>query len=149
MRPAPTRRKKARPGPDGRSPVDAGRKLTSRGCGQFETELALWNADETTHLVAIATFGSDNAGVAAVEEMALGLTTENWIPVEQLHDMHLLAALIDSGRRFSKGLRYNLASSRPLASVGLDGGRGDDALASCSCGTLPFAIEVVRRVTQT
>jgi len=117
--------------------------------GQFETELALWNSDETTHLVAIATFGFDNAGVAAVEEMALVLTTENWITVEQFHDMQLLAALIDSGRRFSKGLRYNLASSRPLASVGLDNGRGVDALASCSCGTLPFAIEVVRRVTQT
>ena len=91
--------------------------LSKRMAKRFETELALWNTDASTHLVAIATFGFDNAGVAAVEEMALVLTTENWIPVEHVHDMQLLAALTDSGRRFTKGLRYNLASSRPLASV--------------------------------
>lgn len=82
--------------------------------------------------MAIATFGSDDAGVAAVEEMALVLTTEKWIPVEHLHDMQLLAALIDSGRRFSKGLRYNLASSRPLASVVLS-----------DTAPLPFALYAI------
>ena len=106
--------------------------LSNRMAKRFETELALWNADASTHLVAIATFGFDNAGVAAVEEMALVLTTENWIPVEQLHDMQLLAALIDSGRRFSKGLRYNLASSRPLASVVLS-----------DTAPLPFALYAI------
>ncbi len=106
--------------------------LSNRMAKRFETELALWNADESTHLVAIATFGFDNAGVAAVEEMALVLTTDNWIPVEHLHDMQLHAALIDSGRRFSKGLRYNLASSRPLASVVLS-----------DTAPLPFALYAI------
>ena len=46
--------------------------------------------------------------------------------------MQLLAALIDSGRRFSKGLRYNLASSRPLASVVLS-----------DTAPLPFALYAI------
>ena len=106
--------------------------LSNRMAKRFETELALWNSDETTHLVAIATFGFDNAGVAAVEEMALVLTTENWIPVEHVHDLQLLAALTDTGRRFSKGMRYNLASSRPLASAVLS-----------DTAPLPFALYAI------
>ena len=49
--------------------------------------------------------------------MALVVTTENWIPVEHVHDLQLLTALTRAGQRFSKGLRYNLTSSRPLASA--------------------------------
>lgn len=91
--------------------------LSKRMANRFQADLALWNSDESTHLVAIATFGFDDAGVAAVEEMALVVTTENWIPVEHVHDLQLLTALTRAGRRFSKGLRYNLTSSRPLASA--------------------------------
>lgn len=67
--------------------------------------------------MAIATFGFDDAGVASMEEMALVVTNEQWIPVEHVYDLELVAALTYAGRRVSKGLRYNLAGSWPLAPV--------------------------------
>jgi len=84
---------------------------------RFANDLALWDADESTHLVVVGTFSFNAAGIASIEEMALIVTTSNWIPVEHVHDVQLLDALTQSGRRFTKGLRYNLASTRPLASA--------------------------------
>ncbi|MFX7853854.1 DUF1173 family protein, partial [Acinetobacter baumannii] len=42
---------------------------------------------------------------------------EHWLPFESLFEWELLDALHRSHRRFTKGLRYNLPSSKPLASV--------------------------------
>jgi hypothetical protein len=84
---------------------------------RFENELALWEALETSHLVAIGTFSVGQTGVASIEEMALMIVTENWIPFENLTEKSLLDKLTSEGRRFFKGLRYNLADNRPLASA--------------------------------
>jgi hypothetical protein len=84
---------------------------------RFDDELTLWNADESTHLVMIATFGIGAAGALAVEEMALMLTSVNWIPVEDLYDLRLITGLTQAGRRFIRGMRYNMASHRPLAAA--------------------------------
>lgn len=84
---------------------------------RFETELSLWDAIEGVHLIAVATFGVNKAGVANVEEMGLMVTTDNWIPFENRSDKALLDLLTRDGRRFLKGMRYNLAATRPLASV--------------------------------
>lgn len=91
--------------------------LYQRMLRRFSQELALWSEDESTHLLAIATFGVNPAGVAALEELCLVPTTANWIPIEHHADAQLLDKLTQTGRRFTKGLRYNLADDRPLASV--------------------------------
>jgi hypothetical protein len=91
--------------------------LHKRLVKRFASDLALWEADESTHLIVIGTFGFNAAGFASIEEMAVIVTTANWIPMEHAQDMQLLDALTQSGRRFTKGLRYNLASTRPLASA--------------------------------
>jgi hypothetical protein len=83
----------------------------------FASELSLWNANPDTHLVAIATFGLDSAGVATVEAIALMVVTENWIPFESVSEASLLDALTRRKISFLKGLRYNLPASQPLASV--------------------------------
>ncbi|AOO84988.1 DUF1173 domain-containing protein [Bosea vaviloviae] len=83
----------------------------------FASELSLWNANPDTHLVAIATFGLDSAGVATVEAIALMVVTENWIPFESVAEAGLLDALTRRKISFLKGLRYNLPASQPLASV--------------------------------
>ena len=46
------------------------------------TEFAFWNADPAIHRITILTFGLNSAGLAVVEEMALMITTENWLPFE-------------------------------------------------------------------
>lgn len=91
--------------------------LHKRMVRRFELELALWGDDESTHLVTIATFGMNDAGVASIEELCLVPTTANWIPVEHHFDVQLLDSLTQTGRRFTKGLRYNIAGDRPLASA--------------------------------
>lgn len=42
---------------------------------------------------------------------------EHWLPFESLFEWELLDALHRAQRRFTKGLRYNLPSTKPLASV--------------------------------
>ncbi len=90
---------------------DIHRRLKSR----FEAEFELADGIAGTHLLAIASFGRSATGVAAVEEIALMVVTEQWIPIEHTCDGELISALARAGIRFVKGLRYNLARTRPLA----------------------------------
>jgi hypothetical protein len=91
--------------------------LHKRMLKRFGNDLALWDADGSTHLLAVATFGIGSTGIAAIEELALVLTSANWIPAEHLQDLQLIHGLTHAGRRFTKGLRYNMAGDRPLASA--------------------------------
>ncbi|MGP8432811.1 DUF1173 domain-containing protein [Paraburkholderia fungorum] len=90
----------------------------------FKDEVSLWNAFPEIHLVTIATFSVDRTGVAQIEEMALMVMTEQWIPFTNVDEKNLIESLIGSQRRFVKGLRYNLAASKPLASVILSDTQG-------------------------
>lgn len=92
-------------------PDDLHKRLHRR----FEAELSLWQAMDSTHLMAIATFGVAAAGVATLEEVALMLSNENWIPFDGAADRMLIEAMTRDQRRFTKGLRYNLAPDRPMA----------------------------------
>ncbi|WP_049096376.1 DUF1173 domain-containing protein [Burkholderia cepacia] len=83
----------------------------------FEAEKSLWNAYPDIHLIMIATFSVDSAGVAELEEMALMVVNEQWIPFSTVEEKGFLETLVAGRRRFAKGLRYNLPSTRPLASV--------------------------------
>ena len=84
---------------------------------RFVGELSLWDAMPDTHLIAIATFGLDPNGVAAIETISLMNVNENWIPFEHSYDAALLDALTRRRASFLKGLRYNLPVGRPMASV--------------------------------
>lgn len=90
---------------------DIHKRLTKR----FETELGLWDAVEIAHLVAISTVSVGNTGVPSIEEVALMVVSDNWIPFENTSDMMLLDAMVSGSRRFQKGLRYNLGTTSPLA----------------------------------
>lgn len=84
----------------------------------YKGELELWEAfTEETHLMAIATVSVSSVGIASVEELALMPANDNWIPFESAPERTLIEDLITANRRFTKGLRYNLQKSKPLASV--------------------------------
>ncbi len=94
--------------------------LQRRMAKRFAAELGLWDAYDGSHLIAVATFGTNpGSGIPAVEEIALMVTSENWIPYESAFDKVLLDAMTASGREFSKGMRMNLPSGTPLASLTL------------------------------
>jgi hypothetical protein len=84
---------------------------------RFERELSLWDATEDSHLIVIATFGVNVAGVASIEASALMVVNHEWIPIEHMYDNLLIEKLGMGKRRFVKGLRYNLSSKRPLAAA--------------------------------
>jgi hypothetical protein len=84
---------------------------------RFENELALWGADEASHLIAIATFGMSPAGLAVVEDMALMVVTENWVPYDSAYEKKLVDALAKVSERSVKGLRYNLSAEKPTATA--------------------------------
>lgn len=92
-------------------------KLYSRLLTRFENEFALSDADQGSHLLAIATFGLTPAGLAIVEEMALMVVSDNWVPYETVYEKKLLDALAGVRERSIKGLRYALAPQAPIASV--------------------------------
>ncbi|MPQ55142.1 DUF1173 domain-containing protein [Duganella sp. FT27W] len=96
-------------------PFMLGPGMNERLLKRFDQELSLWGSIDGTHLVTIATFGVNQAGVATIEEMALMATTENWLPFENRAEKSLLDMLTADGRRFLIGLRYNLPQNRPLA----------------------------------
>lgn len=93
----------------------AWRRLNTR----FNSELELWHAAKETHLLAIATFGISGAGLPFINEIALMITTENWIPFESAQDLQLLSRLAVLKRKSVKGLRFNLSHDQPIACVTL------------------------------
>ncbi len=93
----------------------AWRRLAAR----YEAELELWRSSESLHLIFIATFGISNAGIATVEEVALMVVNEHWLPFEDIHELRLLEKLSHLKRKSVKGLRFNLPRNAPIVSVTL------------------------------
>ena len=93
----------------------AWRRLAAR----YEVELELWRSNETFHLIAIATFGISAAGIAAIEEVALMVVNEHWLPFEDIYELRLLEKLSHLKRKSVKGLRFNLPRDAPIVSVTL------------------------------
>lgn len=91
--------------------------LYSRLKGRFENELALWDADEASHLMAIATFGLTPAGLAVIEDLALMVVAENWVPYDSAYEKRLVDKLAKLRDRSVKGLRYNLSAETPSAAA--------------------------------
>lgn len=98
-------------------PLMAADDLHRRLRKAFAVEFALWEAVDGAHLVAIGTFGVAPSGVATLEQAALMVTTPNWIPFESTFDIALLDALTAAQRPFVKSLRYNVASTKPVATA--------------------------------
>lgn len=77
----------------------------------FASELSLWEADDSTHLVLFATFGLNPAGVAGIEEIVLMITTTNWIPFNNIYEHRLMKQLVslreESVRKLSFGQSQN------------------------------------------
>ncbi|TKV70729.1 DUF1173 domain-containing protein [Rhizobium sp. AU243] len=93
----------------------AWRRLAAR----YETELELWRSNEAFHLIVIATFGVSAAGIATVEEAALMIVNQHWLPFEDIHELRLLEKLSHLKRKSVKGLRFNLPRNAPIVSVTL------------------------------
>jgi hypothetical protein len=81
----------------------------------FGLTKSLYTANPQGHLLTIATFTVDGNGVPEIQEIAIMLTNEQWIPVENAYDIKVVDDLIKEQRSFHKELRYNLAADKPIA----------------------------------
>ena len=96
---------------------------------RFETELALWGACDHLHMVIIATFSVAETGVPVISELSLMPVTQHWLPVENAFDEQLVDRLVNQGRTFRKGLRYDLTSGCLMANaILIDTGDGPCSL---------------------
>ncbi|MBB3133209.1 hypothetical protein FHS26_000912 [Rhizobium pisi] len=86
---------------------------------KYETELELWRSSEDFHLIMIATFSISAGGITSIEEIAMMVVNEYWIPFESIHEQHLLERLSRLKRKSVKGLRFNLSREQPVVSVTL------------------------------
>lgn len=93
-------------------------QLYCRMARRFEIELGWWGSTENLHMVMIATFGVNSAGVPFIAELSLmPVTHPQWLPVEDSFEQQLVDALVKDDRRFVKALGYNLLSTERLASA--------------------------------
>ena len=82
---------------------------------RFADQLQLWANVNTSKLLIFATVSRSSIGVLSLEAACLMNVNEHWLPFESMSEWELLDALHSAERRFTKGLRYNLPSSKPLA----------------------------------
>ncbi|TCM65884.1 DUF1173 domain-containing protein [Rhizobium sp. BK068] len=84
---------------------------------RFETELTLWQSADNHHLMVIATIGGSPSGLVAAHEIALMTVTEQWLPVESVHETRLLEVLTRKREKTIKGLRFDLPRAQPYAAA--------------------------------
>lgn len=82
---------------------------------RFAHQLQLWGQLESSHLLLLATISLSSQGIHSLEAACLMNVNEHWIPFETMFEWELLDKLHATQRRFTKGLRYNLPSTKPLA----------------------------------
>jgi Protein of unknown function (DUF1173) len=95
---------------------------------RFDAELALWGSADAVHMVLIATFSISEAGIPAINAMALMPVTPQWLPVEDAFERQLVERLVAEDRAFIKGLRYNLHRDQCSAAATLTDTGGSGSL---------------------
>ncbi|ENG7912689.1 DUF1173 domain-containing protein [Acinetobacter baumannii] len=85
---------------------------------RFDRELGLWNMyGDQCHLMFICTILKTASELPLIQEISFMLVNKQWIPFESKSEYELIEEMIDNKRQFIKGLRYNLPSNKPLASL--------------------------------
>jgi hypothetical protein len=86
---------------------------------RFGPELDIWAAADDLHLVAIATFAPSRTGVPRLQQVALLVTSSEWLPVDSLVEVSLVRQLVRERRAFVKSLGYQAFNSAPVAAATL------------------------------
>ena len=96
-------------------PLRLGDDLNKSLRSRFEYQLAMRAQIEHSMLLMIGTFSQPMPGIFDLETCCLINVNEGFLPFESVLENELLNALFH--RRFTKGLRFNLKASTPIASA--------------------------------
>ena len=69
------------------------------------------------HLILAALIKTRREFTYEIDAASLMMTSEQWIPVEGVHELPLIDALVTQGRRFLKPLRFDVPSAEAFANV--------------------------------
>ena len=101
----------------------------------FQSQLALWEQDESAHIMVAATFIVSASGNLTIESVTLMAADTNWIPSDDNDERSMVDTLVTERRRFIKSLRYNLVPGDVIATCLLtDTGDNPTALYIDPCG---------------
>jgi hypothetical protein len=93
---------------------DVHKRLNNR----FIKELELWNLyGDQCHLMFICTILKTASDLPLIQEISVMLVNKHWIPFESKYEYEVIEEMMECKRQFIKGLRYNLPTSKPLASI--------------------------------
>lgn len=81
----------------------------------FSAQIAMWQTDRN-RLIVLGTFYNDSVGNPVMSELTLMNVSAEYLPFETVFEEALLGRLVGAQRRFTKGLRFNLKRSVPIAS---------------------------------
>lgn len=90
-------------------------RLTRRYMSLFEARDA--DTGLRVRLVMAALIKARREFTYEVDAASLMMTSEHWIPVEGVHELSLIDALVNEGRRFIKPLRYDAPSAEAFANA--------------------------------
>jgi hypothetical protein len=99
------------------TPLFFGEEVFKQASKHFSQELDLFQKDETTHLLAIASFFVSDSGNPQVDNLSFMIVDKHWLPFESLDERQLIDNLIEKKRHFIKCLRYNLGKEAMMAST--------------------------------
>lgn len=80
----------------------------------FVGQIAMWQPG-ANRLMMLGTFFTDTVGNPVLSELTLMNVTNDFLPYESLFEERMITRLVDSQRRFTKGLRFNLNTKIPIA----------------------------------
>lgn len=100
-------------------PLLASNRLWERTARVFGPLFEARDADTgvTVRLVVAALIRARREQTYEVESLSMMLVTEHWIPVEGVHELPLIQALVAQRRRFVKALRYDARSAAGFANA--------------------------------
>ena len=85
---------------------------------RFIKEFELWNMyGDQCHLLFICTILKTASDLPLIQEISVMLVNKHWIPFESKYEYEVIEELMENKRQFIKGLRYNLPTNKPLASI--------------------------------
>ena len=98
---------------------------------RHERELILWGVDSDLHLVIAATIQVEQACIPSILEIALMVTTAQWLPVGDVWERQLVDTMVRQGRSFVKTLRCNPQGSQARVCASL-----------LDCGPVPYPLVI-------
>jgi len=101
------------------APLLASNRLWERTERVFEPLFEARDADTGVgvHLMTAALIRARREQTYEVESLSMMLTSEHWIPVEGVHELPLIQALVACKRRFVKPLRYDARTVSEFANA--------------------------------